>query len=261
MQQNSLELAAAIRELEESTAALNSTYDSTSHTSHTSLQCSSGYATMNSTPSGSEDTIASGGMWDHVVGLELPCLQWFWRNVNQRDFLFSFFLFFSTLTVCVIVCVCRESQLWATTLHSSSHPFQVKEGKRKLTQALECFFFHAWKLDRACTKPGRFCSIKTNTTLLTFSVGKFYYTCNTFNICCLVAHSRLNFACLAACVLKCLKCFPFFCIKLNVSFFYLFCVHCASLKFWKRIIACVFRNASDGHVHKVKTWGKKCQTM
>lgn len=62
MQQNSLELAAAIRELEESTAALQSTYDSSSHTSHTSLQCSSGYATMNSTPSGSEDTIASGGV-------------------------------------------------------------------------------------------------------------------------------------------------------------------------------------------------------
>ncbi|XP_076470702.1 uncharacterized protein LOC143300712 isoform X3 [Babylonia areolata] len=59
MQQNSLELAAAIRELEESTAALQSTYDSASHTS---LQCSSGYATMNSTPSGSEDTIASGDL-------------------------------------------------------------------------------------------------------------------------------------------------------------------------------------------------------
>ncbi|KAL8603307.1 hypothetical protein ACOMHN_054003 [Nucella lapillus] len=71
LQQNSLELAAAIRELEESTAALQSTYDPTSHTSlqstydstsHASLQCSSGYATMNSTPSGSEDTIASGGV-------------------------------------------------------------------------------------------------------------------------------------------------------------------------------------------------------
>ncbi|XP_025115085.1 MTSS1-like protein isoform X4 [Pomacea canaliculata] len=60
MQQNSLELAAAIRELEESTAALQSTYDASNHTSHSSLQCSSGYATMNSTPSSSEDTIASG---------------------------------------------------------------------------------------------------------------------------------------------------------------------------------------------------------
>ncbi|XP_067651224.1 protein MTSS 1-like isoform X4 [Haliotis asinina] len=65
MQQNSLELAEAIRELEASTAALECTYDTQSHTSHTSLQCSSGYGTMNSTPSGSEDTIASGvvGNW------------------------------------------------------------------------------------------------------------------------------------------------------------------------------------------------------
>lgn len=57
--QNCLELAEAIRELQESTAALTS--DSVSQASRTSLQCSSGYGTMNSTPSGSEDTIASGG--------------------------------------------------------------------------------------------------------------------------------------------------------------------------------------------------------
>ena len=36
-------------------------YDAESYTSKTSLQCSSGYGTMNSTPAGSEDTIASGG--------------------------------------------------------------------------------------------------------------------------------------------------------------------------------------------------------
>ncbi|KAK6185084.1 hypothetical protein SNE40_007400 [Patella caerulea] len=64
MQQNSMELAQAIRELEESTAALESTYEpataSSYNASHASLQCSSGYATMNSTPSGSEDTIPSG---------------------------------------------------------------------------------------------------------------------------------------------------------------------------------------------------------
>ncbi|KAK6185083.1 hypothetical protein SNE40_007400 [Patella caerulea] len=66
MQQNSMELAQAIRELEESTAALESTYEpataSSYNASHASLQCSSGYATMNSTPSGSEDTIPSGGI-------------------------------------------------------------------------------------------------------------------------------------------------------------------------------------------------------
>ena len=61
MQQNSLELAAAIKELEESTAALNYNYDTESQASQSSLQCSSGYGTMNSTPASSEDTIASGG--------------------------------------------------------------------------------------------------------------------------------------------------------------------------------------------------------
>ena len=114
-QDTSLELAKAIRELEASTAALTSAYDTPpqepsyapaptqpppisgpppppssqfqaappptattsvgsrnssnggvafdteSYTSKTSLQCSSGYGTMNSTPAGSEDTIASGG--------------------------------------------------------------------------------------------------------------------------------------------------------------------------------------------------------
>ena len=35
--------------------------DSDSYTSKSSLQCSSGYGTMASTPAGSEDTIASGG--------------------------------------------------------------------------------------------------------------------------------------------------------------------------------------------------------
>uniref|UniRef100_A0A0B7A4B2 IMD domain-containing protein n=1 Tax=Arion vulgaris TaxID=1028688 RepID=A0A0B7A4B2_9EUPU len=83
-QTTSLELAKAIRELEVSTAALTSAYDSDaysavnnhtavtsstsaacdtdSYTSKMSLQCSSGYGTMNSTPAGSEDTIASGGI-------------------------------------------------------------------------------------------------------------------------------------------------------------------------------------------------------
>lgn len=62
MQQNSLELAAAIKELEASTAALNYNYDTESQASQSSLQCSSGYGTMNSTPASSEDTIASGGV-------------------------------------------------------------------------------------------------------------------------------------------------------------------------------------------------------
>ena len=64
-----MELAKAIQELEASTAALQSTYDNDttaqvkydSNTSQSSLQCSSGYGTMNSTPAGSEDTIATGG--------------------------------------------------------------------------------------------------------------------------------------------------------------------------------------------------------
>ncbi|KAK3086144.1 hypothetical protein FSP39_014225 [Pinctada imbricata] len=58
MRQNSVELAKAIQELEASTAALQSTYDG--NTSQTSLHSSSGYGTMNSTPAGSEDTIATG---------------------------------------------------------------------------------------------------------------------------------------------------------------------------------------------------------
>lgn len=64
--QNSLELAEAIRELEASTAALTTAYDQPdgSNASRGSLQCSSGYGTMNSTPSGSEDTITTGGMSD-----------------------------------------------------------------------------------------------------------------------------------------------------------------------------------------------------
>ncbi|CAH1779343.1 unnamed protein product [Owenia fusiformis] len=62
---NSLELAAAIKELEESTAALTMAYDGaepapeSSRDSQASLQCSSGYGTMTSTPSGSEDMVAS----------------------------------------------------------------------------------------------------------------------------------------------------------------------------------------------------------
>ena len=78
-QDTSDELAKAIRELEASTAALQSCYgeelttgsdssqpvngvcDSDSYTSKSSLQCSSGYGTMASTPASSEDAIASGG--------------------------------------------------------------------------------------------------------------------------------------------------------------------------------------------------------
>ncbi|KAL5021786.1 hypothetical protein ScPMuIL_000941 [Solemya velum] len=60
LQQNTTELADAIRELQASTAALQCSIDGESVTSQTSLQCSSGYGTMNSTPSGSEDTIPTG---------------------------------------------------------------------------------------------------------------------------------------------------------------------------------------------------------
>lgn len=64
IQQNtSLELAKAIRELEASTAALTSAYDSETMVSEskTSLPSSSGYGTMNSTPASSQDPLTSGG--------------------------------------------------------------------------------------------------------------------------------------------------------------------------------------------------------
>ena len=67
IQQNSMELAAAIKELEASTAALNYNYDTESQASQSSLQCSSGYGTMNSTPATSADTIASGGRVFYLV--------------------------------------------------------------------------------------------------------------------------------------------------------------------------------------------------
>lgn len=62
MKRNTMELAKAIQELEASTAALQSTYDGDSSTSQHSLQCSSGYGTMNNTPAHSQDTIAMGGI-------------------------------------------------------------------------------------------------------------------------------------------------------------------------------------------------------
>ncbi|XP_062619119.1 protein MTSS 1-like isoform X3 [Saccostrea cucullata] len=61
MKRNTIELARAIQELEVSTAALESTYEGDSSTSQHSLQCSSGYGTMNNTPANSQDTIAMGG--------------------------------------------------------------------------------------------------------------------------------------------------------------------------------------------------------
>ncbi|XP_065936240.1 protein MTSS 1 isoform X7 [Magallana gigas] len=64
MKRNTMELAKAIQELEASTAALQSTYDGDSSTSQHSLQCSSGYGTMNNTPAHSQDTIAMGD-FDH----------------------------------------------------------------------------------------------------------------------------------------------------------------------------------------------------
>ncbi|XP_071172984.1 protein MTSS 1-like isoform X11 [Mytilus edulis] len=67
--QNSMELAKAIQELEASTAALACNYETSSNASQHSLQCSSGYGTMNSTPSSSEDTIATGGIPVSGVGL------------------------------------------------------------------------------------------------------------------------------------------------------------------------------------------------
>nr|XP_011441779.2 protein MTSS 1 isoform X8 [Crassostrea gigas] len=62
MKRNTMELVKAIQELEASTAALQSTYDGDSSTSQHSLQCSSGYGTMNNTPAHSQDTIAMGGI-------------------------------------------------------------------------------------------------------------------------------------------------------------------------------------------------------
>ncbi|CAC5400922.1 MTSS1 [Mytilus coruscus] len=67
--QNSMELAKAIQELEASTAALQCNYETSSNASQHSLQCSSGYGTMNSTPSSSEDTIATGGIPVSGAGL------------------------------------------------------------------------------------------------------------------------------------------------------------------------------------------------
>ncbi|XP_063441011.1 protein MTSS 1-like isoform X6 [Mytilus trossulus] len=67
--QNSMELAKAIQELEASTAALACNYETSSNASQHSLQCSSGYGTMNSTPSSSEDAIATGGIPVSGVGL------------------------------------------------------------------------------------------------------------------------------------------------------------------------------------------------
>uniref|UniRef100_A0A8W8KG30 IMD domain-containing protein n=1 Tax=Magallana gigas TaxID=29159 RepID=A0A8W8KG30_MAGGI len=64
MKRNTMELVKAIQELEASTAALQSTYDGDSSTSQHSLQCSSGYGTMNNTPAHSQDTIAMGD-FDH----------------------------------------------------------------------------------------------------------------------------------------------------------------------------------------------------
>ncbi|XP_045194003.2 protein MTSS 2-like isoform X2 [Mercenaria mercenaria] len=64
IQQNSLELAAAIKELEASTAALECSYSDSTQASQSSLNSSSGYGTMNSTPAVSEDTIASGDYFD-----------------------------------------------------------------------------------------------------------------------------------------------------------------------------------------------------
>lgn len=62
IQRNTLELQAAIKELEASTAALEGNYSDARQPSQASLQGSSGYGTMNSTPAGSKDTIASGGI-------------------------------------------------------------------------------------------------------------------------------------------------------------------------------------------------------
>ncbi|XP_059156664.1 uncharacterized protein LOC131941431 isoform X2 [Physella acuta] len=72
IQQNtSLELAKAIRELEASTAALTSAYDSETMVSEskTSLPSSSGYGTMNSTPASSQDPLTSGGAQANIEEL------------------------------------------------------------------------------------------------------------------------------------------------------------------------------------------------
>ncbi|XP_052231064.1 protein MTSS 1-like isoform X7 [Dreissena polymorpha] len=63
IEQNSLELAAAIKELEANTAALESMYPET-QASQSSLHASSGYGTMNSTPASSEDPLATGDFVD-----------------------------------------------------------------------------------------------------------------------------------------------------------------------------------------------------
>ncbi|WAR13604.1 MTSS1-like protein [Mya arenaria] len=62
MEQNTLELAAAIKELEASTAALEKDTQASQSSLHTQASSSSGYGTMNSTPATSEDPLASGGM-------------------------------------------------------------------------------------------------------------------------------------------------------------------------------------------------------
>ncbi|XP_036362777.1 protein MTSS 1 isoform X7 [Octopus sinensis] len=87
-QQNSLELA--IKELEATTAALTSHYEepttnAVTTTSRTSLQCSSGYGTMNSTPAGSEDTIASGDLDLTPTEGSCDCDKYFTIPRNNSD--------------------------------------------------------------------------------------------------------------------------------------------------------------------------------
>ncbi|XP_052819127.1 protein MTSS 2-like isoform X2 [Mya arenaria] len=64
MEQNTLELAAAIKELEASTAALEKDTQASQSSLHTQASSSSGYGTMNSTPATSEDPLASGEYLD-----------------------------------------------------------------------------------------------------------------------------------------------------------------------------------------------------
>ncbi|XP_064599355.1 protein MTSS 1-like isoform X2 [Liolophura sinensis] len=87
--QNSLELAEAIRELEASTAALTTAYDQPdgSNASRGSLQCSSGYGTMNSTPSGSEDTITTGELLVTPVDIMLPDREKYFTIPRNSEFL------------------------------------------------------------------------------------------------------------------------------------------------------------------------------
>lgn len=79
-----MELAAAIKELEANTAALECTYSGDTQASQSSLHSSSGYGTMNSTPATSEDPLATGGKCVADVKNQVVSAMFFWQPVLKK---------------------------------------------------------------------------------------------------------------------------------------------------------------------------------